>query len=75
VLLALIKKGITREESYAMVQRNAMQVWEHQKDFKTLLKADLEIMNLLSEDEIDDLFDLQKVMKNINKVFERLDLK
>ena len=75
VLLALIKKGITREESYAMVQRNAMQVWEHQKDFKTLLKADTEIMNLMSEDEIDDLFDLQKVMKNINKVFERLDLK
>ncbi|MBT5077549.1 MAG: adenylosuccinate lyase [Candidatus Marinimicrobia bacterium] len=75
VLLALIKKGITREESYAMVQRNAMQVWEHQKDFKTLLKADIEIMNLMSEDEIDDLFDLQKVMKNINKVFERLDLK
>ena len=75
VLLALIKKGITREESYAMVQRNAMQVWEHQKDFKTLLKADLEIMNLLSEDEINNLFDLQKVMKNINKVFERLDLK
>ncbi len=75
VLLALIKKGITREESYALVQRNAMQVWEHQKDFKTLLKADLDIMNLMSEDEIDDLFDLQKVMKNINKVFERLDLK
>ena len=75
VLLALIKKGITREESYAMVQRNAMQVWEHQKDFKTLLKADTEIMNLMSEDEIDDLFDLQKVMKNINKIFERLDLK
>ena len=75
ILLALIKKGITREESYALVQRNAMQVWEHQKDFKTLLKADSDIMNLLSESEIDDLFDLQKVMKNINKVFERLDLK
>jgi adenylosuccinate lyase len=75
VLLALIKKGITREESYALVQQNAMQVWEEQKDFKTLLKADSEIMNLLSEDEIDDLFDLQKVMKNINKVFERLNIK
>mgnify|MGYP006143153797 FL=1 len=75
VLLALIKKGITREKSYALVQRNAMQVWENQKDFKTLLKADIEIMNLMSEPEIDDLFDLQKVMKNINKVFERLNLK
>ena len=75
VLLALIKKGITREASYALVQRNAMQVWEHQKDFKTLLKADIEIMNLMSESEIDDLFDLEKIMKNINKVFERLELK
>jgi len=75
VLLALIKKGITREQSYALVQRNAMQVWEEQKDFKTLLKADSDIVNLLSEDEIDDLFDLQKVMKNINKVFERLNIK
>ena len=75
VLLALIKKGVTREESYELVQRNAMQVWEDKKDFKTLLKADSEIMNLLSEDEIDDLFDLQKVMKNINKVFERLNIK
>ncbi len=75
VLLALIKKGITREESYALVQRNAMQVWEYEKDFKTLLKADSEIMNLLSEEEIENLFDLQKVMNNINKVFERLNLK
>ena len=74
VLLALIKKGVTREDAYAMVQRNAMQVWEEQLDFKTLLKGDSEIMSLLDENEIDNLFDLNKVMININKIYKRLEL-
>ena len=74
VLLALVKKGATREDAYAMVQRNAMQVWEEQLDFKTLLKGDSEIMSLLDENEIDNLFDLNKVMININKIYKRLEL-
>ena len=74
VLLALVKKGATREDAYAMVQHNAMQVWENQKDFKTLLKGDSEIMSLLTENEIDNLFDLNKVMININKIYKRLEL-
>ena len=74
VLLALIKKGATREDAYAMVQRNAMQVWEDKLDFKTLLKGDSEIMSLLNENEIDNLFDLNKVMTNINKIYKRLEL-
>jgi|TARA_B110000196_G_scaffold52493_1_gene43255 adenylosuccinate lyase len=75
VLLALIKKGATREDAYAMVQRNAMQVWDEQKDFKKLLKGDGEILALLNENEIDNLFDLNKVMININKIYKRLELK
>ena len=75
VLLALIKKGATREDAYAMVQRNAMQVWDEQKDFKKLLKGDGEIIALLNENEIDNLFDLNKVMININKIYKRLELK
>ena len=74
-LLALVKKGAIREDAYSMVQRNAMQVWEQKKDFNTLLKADSEISALLNDDEIDVLFDLQKVMKNINKIYKRLGLK
>ena len=74
VLLALIKKGVTREDAYAMVQRNAMLVWEKKKDFNTLLKTDDEITALLNDDEIDALFDLNKVMKNINKIYKRLGL-
>ena len=74
VLLALVKKGVTREGSYAMVQRNAMQVWELGKDFKLLLKSDKDISELLTEDEIDELFDLNKILININKVYKRLEL-
>jgi len=74
VLLALVKKGATREDAYAMVQRNAMQVWDEQKDFKKLLKDDQEIIALLNEDEIDNLFNRKKVMININKIYKRLEL-
>ena len=74
VLLALVKKGATREDAYTMVQRNAMQVWEANKDFKTLLKGDMEIMDLLNVNDIDTLFDLNKVMININKIYKRLGL-
>ena len=74
VLLALVKKGITREDSYSIVQRNAMQVWENGKDFKLLLKKDQEIRKLLSDSEIDGLFDLNKVLVNINKIYKRLEL-
>ena len=72
--MALVKKGVTREDAYALVQRNAMKVWENQEDFKSLLKTDNDISILLNDDEIDILFDLNKVMKNINKIYKRLDL-
>ena len=74
VLLALVKKGATREDAYAMVQRNAMQDWEAQKDFKMLLNSDKQIMALLNAEEIDSLFNLEKIMKNINKIYKRLEL-
>jgi adenylosuccinate lyase len=74
VLLSLVQKGISREDAYQLVQKNAMQVWEQNKDFKTLLKSDKDILNLLSENEIESLFDLNKVLINIDKVFKRLEL-
>ncbi len=74
VMLALVKKGITREEAYSLVQRNAMQTWEEGKDFKKLLFDDDDVINLITKDEIETLFDLNKVMKNINIIFKRLEL-
>ena len=74
VLLKLIQAGISREDAYKLVQKNAMQVWEQKIDFKELIKTDKDISKLLSESEIDSLFDLNKILININKIFERLEL-
>ena len=74
VLLSLVQKGMSREDAYQLVQKNAMQTWNQNKDFKTLLKSDKDILNLLTENEIESLFDLNKVLININKVFKRLNL-
>ena len=75
VLLALIKKGISREESYELVQKNAMQSWEKKCSFKELLYKDYNIMKHLSKTEIDELFNLDKVLININKIYKRIGLK
>ena len=74
VLLLLIKKGLTREKAYELVQKNAMRVWREKIDFNTLLKSDKEIMEYIKEDELDKLFDLSKILININKVYERLGI-
>ena len=74
VLLALIKKGITREDSYALVQRNAMKSWDEKSNFLDNLKSDSEVMDLISESELEKLFNLDKVLININKIFKRLEL-
>ncbi len=72
VLLALVKKGVTREDAYKIVQDNAMKVWSEKKDFKELLYKDNKVIEYLSNDEIDKLFDLEKILVNINKIYERL---
>ncbi len=74
VLLALVKKGLTREDAYAMVQKNAMDVWNNGSDFKTKLLNDSDVEKYLSSDEIESLFDGEKVKQNINKIFRRLQL-
>ena len=74
VLLLLIKKGLTREKAYEIVQRNAMRVWKEKIDFNNLLKSDKEIMEYVNEDELDKLFDISKILININKVYERLGI-
>jgi len=72
ILLALIKKGLARDEAYRMVQRNAMQVWEKGGDFVALLKQDKDIKKHLTENEIDDAFNLKKHLRNVDRVFKRV---
>jgi adenylosuccinate lyase len=72
VLLALVRKGITREEAYKLVQKNAMQSWTTGKDFLKLLKKDKAIIKLLSATEIDKTFKLKTQFKNIDRIFNRV---
>ena len=72
VLLELTQKGMTREESYAAVQRNAMPVWLEGKDFRNLLKDDSAIEKYLNHNEIDELFDMSFHMKHIDTIFSRV---
>jgi len=72
VLLALTQKGCSREDSYSMVQRNAMRVWEEGADFMTELKNDKEVMAVMSIDEIEDKFDLEYHTKHVDTIFARV---
>ena len=72
VLLALTQKGVSREEAYRLVQRNAMKVWEEGKDFMTELKGDPEVTAVLSEPEIEEKFDLGYHTKHVDTIFARV---
>jgi len=72
VLLALIRQGLTREEAYALVQRNSLKAWEQNLDFKELLKADPDITRHLSEREIEDCFSLDPFLQKIDFIFKRV---
>ena len=72
VLLALTQKDISREDSYLMVQRNSMKVWNDEGTFYELIKKDEEICSILSNDEIDDIFDLNYHLKHIEEIFQRV---
>ncbi|MBF0105448.1 MAG: adenylosuccinate lyase [Deltaproteobacteria bacterium] len=72
VLLALTDKGCAREDAYRMVQRNAMKVWEEQKDFQTELCADKEVLKYLGRDTIVSLFDLNYYTRHVDTIFKRV---
>ena len=72
VLLALTGKGMLREDAYRVVQRSAMQVWEANADFKSLLAADLQIQPYLNAQELTELFDLAYHTRNIDAIFARV---
>ncbi len=72
VMLSLIQKGLSREEAYRMVQKNAMEVWAKRGDLKDQLKADNQVSALLSGQEIDAIFDLDYHLKNVDVIFQRV---
>jgi adenylosuccinate lyase len=72
VLLALTQKGVSREDAYAFVQRNAMPVWRGEGDFRTLLGQDKDVAAKLSPAELDELFDLSYHFKHVGTIFRRV---
>jgi adenylosuccinate lyase len=72
LLIALTQKGASREDSYKLVQRNAMPVWRGEGDFKTLLKQDAEVKKYLTDAEIDEQFDLAYHLKHVDTIFKRV---
>jgi len=72
VLLALTQKGVSREDAYSLVQRNAMKVWEQGADFLTELKADGDVTAVLTPAEIEEKFDLGYHTKHVDTIFSRV---
>ena len=72
VLLALTQKGVSREDAYTYVQRNAMPVWRGEGDFLSLLKKDADVSKALSAAELEALFDLDYHLKHVDTVFRRV---
>src|SRR5439155_12528665 len=74
VLLALTQAGLSREESYALVQRNAMKVWESDGALSLLdlLKADPEVTSRLTSEQLEALFDLDYHFKHVDTIFDRV---
>jgi adenylosuccinate lyase len=72
VLLELARRGVSREQAYEWVQRNAMRAFHEKQDFKTLLLQDAELTRVLPQDEIEKAFDLNEHFRNVDAIFERV---
>ena len=72
VLLKLTQKGMSRETSYKIVQKNALKAIDDNKNFKTLLLNDKEIMNVLSSKDLDEIFDISRYFKHIDTIYKRI---
>ncbi|MCI0482036.1 MAG: adenylosuccinate lyase [Candidatus Dadabacteria bacterium] len=72
VLLKLVGKGMSREDAYKLVQRNAMKTWKEKSDFLGLLLSDREVTGILTKEEITECFDATADLKNVDRIFERV---
>lgn len=72
VLLSLVAKGLSREDAYTIVQRNALDAFQNHGNFKENLLKDQDVTNLISNEEIDKIFDKQAFLQNIGKIYSRI---
>ena len=74
VLLTLVSKGLSREDAYVIVQRNALDAFQNHGDFKANLLKDADVRKLLSPEEIENIFDKQAFLQNIDAIYKRFDV-
>lgn len=74
LMLAIVSKGVLREDAYVWVQRNAMKRWLESEDFHTNVKKDPDISRVLNEAEIDEVFDVQWFLRNVDMIFARFGI-
>lgn len=74
VLLALIRKGLTREEGYKIAQRNAAKCWDDDMSYREALEQDPDVASRLSKEDLDECFNLDHHLRNVDRIFERLGL-
>jgi adenylosuccinate lyase len=72
ILLELARRGVSREQAYEWVQRNAMRSFHEKRDFKTLLLADPDLTAVLSSGEIEKAFELNEQLRNVDAIFDRV---
>ncbi len=72
LLLDLVEAGVLREDAYRIVQRNAMQAWREEKNFRELVSADPEITSRVERKTLDRAFDLKRQLRNVDKIFNRV---
>ena len=72
IMLALTESGVTREDAYEMVQKQAMKIWEEKTDFKALILNDKQILAHLGRKKIEELFDVTYHLKYISAIFDRV---
>ncbi|HOO90617.1 MAG TPA: adenylosuccinate lyase, partial [Syntrophales bacterium] len=72
VLLTFVEKGMSREDSYAIVQKNAMKSWSENLDFKQLLLEDKQVMSYLNSEDIEKVFRLENFLGQVNFIFDRV---
>ena len=72
ILLKLIESGLTREEGYKLVQKQAMRSWEEGADFEVAIRGDEEIGRRLHKKDFNDVFDLEKSLRHVDMIFKRV---
>jgi adenylosuccinate lyase len=73
VLLALVESGMSRDDAYRVVQRNAMRAWDERRPFRDLLRDDPDVTKVLDDARLDECFDLKRALANVGRTFDALD--